>query len=112
MLSLPSHTFHEMQPLDIVCFKPFKQSFKAYIRDMWAKANIGNKVKRQVLAQWVSLGLKKALIKENIKSGFMGIGIQPLNKEALVHKVGAPIEMSVSMGDTYFGTHIRHLLLS
>ena len=30
MVSLPSHTSHALQPLDISCFKPFKQSFRAY----------------------------------------------------------------------------------
>ena len=82
MVSLPSHTSHAMQPLDIACFKPFKQSFRAY-RDMWAKANIGKRVKMKHLAQWISLGLKKALTSKNIKSGFRGTRIQPYNKEAM-----------------------------
>ena len=33
MVSLSSHTSHALQPLDIACFKPFKQSFRIY-RDM------------------------------------------------------------------------------
>ena len=40
MVSLSSHTSHEMQFLDLSYFKPFKQSFRAY-RDKWAKNNIG-----------------------------------------------------------------------
>ena len=30
MISLPSHTSHELQPLDKACFKPFKVAFRAY----------------------------------------------------------------------------------
>ena len=36
MLSLPSRTSHHLQPLDISCFKPFKQIFRVY-RDLWKK---------------------------------------------------------------------------
>jgi hypothetical protein len=28
MFTLPSHTSHALQPLDVVCFKPFKTTFK------------------------------------------------------------------------------------
>ncbi len=28
MLTLPSHTSHALQPLDVFCFKPFKITFK------------------------------------------------------------------------------------
>ncbi len=28
MITLPSHTFHALQPLDVACFKPFKTTFR------------------------------------------------------------------------------------
>jgi hypothetical protein len=28
MITLPSHTSHALQPLDVYCFKPFKTTFK------------------------------------------------------------------------------------
>ena len=34
MLSLPSHTSHALQPLDVACFKSFKSAFKAYKKKM------------------------------------------------------------------------------
>ena len=37
----------------------------------------------------MSLGLQKALTPRNIKSGFRVAGIQPLNKEAMLGKMGA-----------------------
>lgn len=29
-ITLPSHTSHTLQPLDVACFKPFKTTFKTY----------------------------------------------------------------------------------
>ncbi len=31
LITLPSHTSHMLQPLDVACFKPFKIAFRAYI---------------------------------------------------------------------------------
>ncbi len=28
MITLPSHTSHALQPIDVSCFKPFKTTFK------------------------------------------------------------------------------------
>jgi len=28
MITLPSHTSHALQPLDLTCFKPFKTTFR------------------------------------------------------------------------------------
>ena len=88
MVSLPSHTSHELQPLDIFCFKPLKQAFRAY-RDIWSKSNIGNEARQQNLAQWKCLTILKALIPKNIIVGFRAAGIYPLNKDAMMGKMGA-----------------------
>ena len=40
------------------------------------------------LATWISLALKKTLTRNNIKAGFRGIGIWPLNFEAMKSKMG------------------------
>ena len=87
MISLPSHTSHCLQPLDISCFRPFKESFRAH-RDAWTKKNIGKRVGKKILAQWVSLALHRALTMSNIQAGFRATGIQPLNKNAIVGKWG------------------------
>jgi hypothetical protein len=34
LVTLPSHTSHALQPLDVAAFKPFKQRFREY-RDFW-----------------------------------------------------------------------------
>ena len=35
IVSLPSHTSHALQPLDVACFKPFKTAFRR-CRDLWS----------------------------------------------------------------------------
>jgi hypothetical protein len=87
MVTLPSHTSHEMQPLDVAVFKPFKTAFRAY-RDVWSMTHKGQKTMKEDLAQWVSLALKKAMTPSNIKAGFKHIGIWPLNNTAMINKMG------------------------
>ena len=50
LLILPSHTNHELQPLDVTCFRPFKQAFKAH-RNVWNMTNPKGKCTKEDLAQ-------------------------------------------------------------
>ena len=84
LLTLPSHTSHALQPLDLSVFKPFKQHFRLY-RDYWMTRNLDTPASKNILAQWVSLSLRKALTERNIQSGFRKAGIYPLNKNAVDH---------------------------
>jgi hypothetical protein len=49
LLTLPSHTFHALQPLDVSVFKPFKQFFRQY-RDYWMSRNMGDATSKETLA--------------------------------------------------------------
>jgi hypothetical protein len=82
LLTRPSHTSHALQPLDVSVFKSFKQFFRQY-RDFWMFRNLNEGASKETLSQWVSLSLKKALTEWNIKKGFSGIGIWPLNEHAI-----------------------------
>ena len=57
IVSLPSHTSHALQPLDIACFKPFKTAFRQ-IRDVWCLRNKNLPVGKQTLCEWTSTALK------------------------------------------------------
>ena len=69
MLIIPSHTSHGLQPLDVVCFNPFKMAFRAY-KQAWNVRNGRSRVKKDNLDSWISLALKKALTNTNIRIGF------------------------------------------
>ena len=87
LLTLPSHTSHALQPLDVTIFKPFKISFSLY-RDVWTMSNKGSAAHKETLAQWVSLSLRKALLVTNIQRGFATTGIWPINASAMEGKMG------------------------
>jgi flagellar biosynthesis GTPase FlhF len=82
LLTLPSHTSHALQPLDVSVFKPFKQHFWEY-RDFWTSRNLNQPATKQTLAQWVALSLNKALSERNIRSGFAATRIFPFDRHAV-----------------------------
>ena len=86
IISLPSHTSHALQPLDVACFKPFKSAFKAYGDKFMMETN-GGKVEKEIFAQWMDLALTKALSKSNIVADFRATGIWPLNLERMEAKM-------------------------
>jgi hypothetical protein len=49
LLTLPSHTSHRLQLLDVSVFGPFKRAFKR-CRDVWTLKNIGRGASKKVLA--------------------------------------------------------------
>jgi hypothetical protein len=86
LLILPLHTSHAMQPLDVSCFKPFKQAFWLF-KDFWTLQNKSKRASKEVLAKWVSTALEKVL-SENIKSGLRTTRIFPFNPHAMDEKMG------------------------
>ena len=88
LITLPSHTSHELQPLDVACFRPFKQAFRAY-RNFWSMEQPNGRSRKENLAQWIPLSLKKALTSTNIKARFRGCSIWPLNPHAMIDKMGS-----------------------
>ena len=77
LLTLPSHTSHTMQPLDVSVFKPFKTFFKEYT-NFWTFGNLNQPATKQTLAHWVSLALRRALTPHNIKKNFSFAAFCPL----------------------------------
>jgi hypothetical protein len=59
---------------------------------------MNQRASKETLAQWVSLGLKKALLNHNITKGFETTGIFPLNRTAMDSKL-TPSENFEAMHD-------------
>ena len=82
IITLPSHTSHKLQPLDVSIFKPFKVAFRA-CRDRWSIENKGRGARKEDLAEWMGTALKKVLTPIKIMKGFEAIGIWPLQPNAI-----------------------------
>ena len=74
IVSLPSHTNHALQLLDVACFKRFKTAFRK-CRDLWSLENSKEEVGKQELCEWTLRVLQAALIPNNIKVEFRSTGI-------------------------------------
>ena len=98
LLTLPSHTSHRLQPLDVGVFAPFKCYFRRY-RDAWSVNNKGKGTSKQTLVMWVLKALKRALTTRNITIGFRTTGIYLLNCEAVNAHMG-PVRQFASLPNT------------
>jgi hypothetical protein len=87
MSTLPSHTFHALQPLDVAYFKPFKVAFKKERKITMVKMNY-TKPDKITLVGWVDKVLNLALTRKNIMSRFKGTWIWPHNPKAMDSKIG------------------------
>jgi hypothetical protein len=53
MITLPSHTWHDLQPLDVSCFKPFKTTLKK-VKDATKFKSNHIELNKIILAGWVN----------------------------------------------------------
>jgi hypothetical protein len=83
MVTLPFHTFHVLQPLDVSCFKPFKKTFKKE-KDNAMVRNNHHELEKCTFVTWINKALDQFLSKKNIKSG---LGVWPLNVKAMDDKI-------------------------
>jgi len=74
MITLPLCKFHALQPLNVICFKPFKIAFRKERYTTMVRRNY-TKLYKITLAGWVDKALNLALIKKNVISWFKGVQI-------------------------------------
>jgi hypothetical protein len=65
MITLPSHTSHDLEPLDVSCFKPFKTTFKK-VRNVAMSRNNCMELDKITLDGWVDKVLEQSLTKKII----------------------------------------------
>jgi hypothetical protein len=63
MITLPSHTSHALQPLNVSCFKPFKTAFRK-VRDVAMFRSNHMEPNKIPLIGWVDQALKQPLTKK------------------------------------------------
>lgn len=91
-LSLPPHTSHKLQPLDVGVFGPFKSKLKIAFND-WHVRNVGKTLSIYNIAGLTKSAFLESFTPKNITSGFSKPGICPLNRLAFGDDDFAPIEI-------------------
>jgi hypothetical protein len=90
MINLLSHTSHAFQPLDVVCFKPFKNDFEKE-RDVTMVKRNYKKLDTIILARWANKALNLIFTRKNIMSKFKNTRIWPLNPRSMDSKIDLSI---------------------
>ena len=88
-ISLPPHSSHITQPLDIGIFSPLKRAHSTEI-NVFIQAHINHITKVEFLSAYHT-AYNKVISKENIAGSFRGAGLIPHNPEAVISKLDVRI---------------------
>lgn len=80
LLTIPPHTSHKLQALDVAVFGPF-QTFYNAAADSWMIRHPGQTLSIYNVAELVGQAFEKAMTPSNIKSGFKKTGICPFDRD-------------------------------
>ena len=78
MLSLPTHTTHKLQPLDVSFFKPLKPYYYQHL-NQWMRAHPGRPVTMFQICQLFGKAYGQATTVGNAVNGFCKTGLFPVN---------------------------------
>ena len=85
MFVLPPHSSHQLQPLDVGIFSPFKAALSTECHKL-SHTQIGRQVTRQDLPGLIGNAYKSALTVPNLMSAFRKTGIVPFNPDTILAK--------------------------
>jgi len=82
---MPAHSSHILQPLDVGCFGPLKQ---AYGRQIEKKMRAGTShISKEDFFSAFYTAFRESMTEKNIRGGFRGTGLAPLNSESVISKL-------------------------
>ena len=79
LISLPPHTTHKMQPMDVTFYKPFQTYYDQYVQ-RWLTAHPGRPFTEFQVAGAVAEAFGKAASVRIAASGFESCGLWPVNE--------------------------------
>jgi hypothetical protein len=104
-LCMPAHSSHLLQPLDVGCFGPLKKAYGREIEHL-IRCSITHVSKTDFFPAFYAAH-QAAMTESNIKGGFRGAGLVPLDPESVVSKLDVqlrtptPIEEQASLPDPW-----------
>ena len=106
MISLPPHTSHRLQPLDLCFFKPLKTYYYQEL-EKWLRIHPGRAVLQYQISQLFECAYGKATSCNIALNGFRKAGIHPLNRDGFDETGFLSAEVSdrpIEENDTVFDT--------
>ena len=82
MVSLPPHTSHRLQPLDVTYMKPFKMAFNGAC-DSWMLAHPGERILQSDVSRLVNTAFTRASVMSTAINGFKSTGIWPFDRSVV-----------------------------
>ena len=95
-ISLPPHSSHLTQPLDVGCFSVLKRFYGAEI-NMFVKSHINHITKVEWFIAFHHAYIK-IMTQNNIKAGFRGTGLVPHNPDAVISKLDIKLRTPTPTG--------------
>ncbi|CAK1602055.1 unnamed protein product [Parnassius mnemosyne] len=88
-LSIPPHTSHKLQPLDVAIYAPFKVAFEIEI-NKFQKQYPGRVISQYEIVRLVTPAYLKVATPKNAMSGFRAAGIYPYDRNVIDEALFAP----------------------
>lgn len=93
MLSLPPHSTHKIQPLDVTFYGPFK-TYYSQACDNWTTNHPGRAITEAQVPGLVRIAYEKAATQHIARKGFLVTGVYPYNPDIFDESEYAPSLMS------------------
>lgn len=114
MLYMPPYLSHLLQPLNVRCFRPLKIAYSRAIKQL-IRCSITYVSKTEFFLAFYA-AYKAAIIRSNIKGGFRGAGLVPLNPENVILKLNIqlrtliPVREEISLPDPQVSKTLKTIL--
>lgn len=93
LLTIPPHSSHRLQPLDVAVFGPLQTYYNAAM-DSWLMRHPGKTVSIYNVAELLGQAFDRAMTPSNIKSGFRKTGIFPFDRHIFTDNDFMPSEVT------------------
>ncbi|KAJ8706846.1 hypothetical protein PYW07_012924 [Mythimna separata] len=93
LLTIPPHSSHRLQPLDVSVFGPLQTYYNAAM-DSWLMRHPGKTISIYNIAELLGQAFDRAMTPSNIKSGFRKTGIFPFDRHIFTDNDYMPSEVT------------------